>query len=542
MRAKSAGGFTLSVASLLAFAFAAGVLLRLYAPLWVCVVIATAAIICARHVDTRYRAATTILTAVFFLGAWRYDVELRVPRDDVSRLVSHASALQGVVASDPETNEARASFVLRVERARIPSGWVDASGRVMVSIYAGPGCAGMLESCNSDERLGLEYGDRIIMRARLYEPPAPSNPGGFSWKGYLTRKGIYVCASVHSWESVRVLPTRGGNIAVRFALRGRHALTDAVRRVYPWPESTVIAGMVLGTYAYLPLNVVRDFSRTGTLHLLAASGYNCWVVVFLLSPLLKRMRILPKWRGLVITGALAAYVLAVGGKPSLVRAALMASLALLAGFLNRAPDVKNLFFVAALIILAVEPSDLFDIGFQLSFLSVWGIINISPVLGAVVLLRRAGIVNSHACSNGKSLRQLSKKVIAGLGVTAIATLSAMLVTAPLIAYYFNYVSLAALPANLAVELGVPVVFGAGLLAPAAGWVPSAAQLIGYTGTVVTRGMLWIGSWLGSARFSALSVPSPPVFAVVVYYLILYGVLYRLRTLSCGSTGKRNSLV
>ncbi len=525
MRAKSAGCLTRSIAALLALAFAAGILLRLYVPLWVCAAVAVlGALVCTRVIQDKPRSTLGILAAVFFLGSWRYDVAVRAPTSDISRLISFVSAVQGAVASDPQTTGAHTSFVLLVERAKTFTGWVHATGRVMVNLYADCDSAYMRHFAVGAKLAGttLEYGDKIIMRARLYAPSPPTNPFGFSWKNYLSRKGIYTCASISHREQIQNLREQGGNALVRLVLRGRRALVDAIHRVYPSPENSVIAGMILGTYAYLPTDVLRDFCRTGTLHLLAASGYNCWILVFLLNPLLRWIKILPKWRWVAIIAALIFYVLAVGGKPSLVRAAVMASLGLLARFLKRAPDAKNLFFVAATVILAIEPSDLFDIGFQLSFLAVWGIINISPMLGAVKMLRSAGIVGLNAPRGRKSTSLLVRKILAGLGATAIATVSVMLVTAPVIAYYFNYVSLVALPANLAVELTVPLVFGAGLLSPVA------TEVLSYAGTAVTRIMLQVVSYLADLRFSALSVPSPPVLAIGGYYLLLYSVLCWLK--------------
>ncbi|MGB9619738.1 MAG: ComEC/Rec2 family competence protein, partial [Armatimonadota bacterium] len=187
-----------------------------------------------------------------------------------------------------------------------------------------------------------------------------------------------------------------------------------------------------------------------------------------------------------------------------------------------------LFFIAALVILIIDPANLFDVGFQLSFASVWAIIRVSPILGAKSLLNWAGLVEPGPQAR-LGVRFVLRKLGGVLGATAVATLAVTLVTAPVVAYYFNYVSLVSIPANMAVEFGVPVVFAVGFLSPVGAHFGFLGSLLGYVGDTTARAMLSVVDTLGDLRWSAVSVESPGVLAILGYYVILFGVLSYVRS-------------
>lgn len=504
----------------IAVAFAAGILAVEYSLLPVCFVVAACGAVLFWGRATRPARGIAVVAAVAFaVGAARYAVAREVPTDDVSRFIGSANAIRGTVASDPDVREGRTRLVFKVDSANLRQTWTQVTGRVMVTAY----------KQGDTKPINFEYGDRAVIRTRPYSPSEPSNPGRFSWRKYLSRQRIYACAGIYSPEQVTRLPHRKGNPLVSLALRAKNGLTRSIQRVYPDLEGSIIVGMVMGTYSHLPTDTLRDFSRTGTMHLLAASGYNCYVLLFILQPILKAIRVMPKCRSLAVIAAILFYLAMAGAKPSLVRAAVMGSLLLLARPLKRVPNTPSLFFTAGLLILALNPGDLFDIGFQLSFLAVWALIFVSPLIGARAVLEWAGLVDTKPLAQRKTRQVVLKKIAGALATTAIATVAVTIVTAPVVAYYFNYVSIVALPANMAVELGVPLVFGFGFLSPIAAHVPWLSDVIGFLGTWFVRGMLWIVSSLGSWRYAAVSVASPSPLAIAGYYAVLYAALSYLAT-------------
>ena len=185
--------------------------------------------------------------------------------------------------------------------------------------------------------------------------------------------------------------------------------------------------------------------------------------------------------------------------------------------------------------LLANPSYLFDIGFQLSFLAVWGLIAVAPVLET--LLRRTSLPRPAYPPRrrfgerwvSKVGRQAGSWLGRELASVGVATAAVSLATAPIVAYYFNYFSLVSVPANLAVAFAVPAVFLDSFLSPITAHIPHCAGWIGAIGTVSTRAMLSSVDYLGSMRYSALAVRSPGVPAIVGYYVILYAAAGYVRS-------------
>ncbi len=357
--------------AVVAVAFAAGILAGDRFGLAGCALVAaSAALLGLLMVPAQRRATLLLVAAVVVCGALRYAADRSVAPDDVSRFCRQVRAIEGTVASDiggaPDSR--RLSF--RVSRARVGDKWRAASGDVMVTMYLAP----------EQSLPRLEYGDRLRLAVHPYIPYEPTNPGQFSWKNYLERHGIYCCASVRDRSRVTVLSKSSSHSIVRAAFAGKRYLVSSIYRIHSREVASVMSGVVLGTYAYLDDDTLRDFTRTGTLHVLAASGYNCLVLLIIASPLLRLLRVLPRYRWGVMVLLIALYLLMVGPVPSMLRAAVMAILVLLAAPFKRVPDYKNLFYVAAFLVLLFNPSHLFDIGFQLSFLAVLGLIAVAPVL------------------------------------------------------------------------------------------------------------------------------------------------------------------
>ena len=123
---------------------------------------------------------------------------------------------------------------------------------------------------------------------------------------------------------------------------------------------------------------MRILSRHRDPHIIAISGFNVGIVVFTVLFLLKVLRIKRKYRYLLAIPILFIHMCAVGAQASVVRATLMAVVVLIGYLLERDTDIINSLSLAALIILGYNPRQIFDIGFQLSFVSLLGIVLLSP--------------------------------------------------------------------------------------------------------------------------------------------------------------------
>lgn len=506
-------------AAAVAIAFGIGIIAADIAGLLACITCSVLVILIATpFFKQRQRPVLAIIIVSFLIGAVRYAADKDIPPNDISCKTSQTKSFIGVIASDPETVPGRTRLEIRVESVKTDKGWIAATGRILTTAYSG------------ERSTELDYGDRVLINARPYTPYDPTNPGQFSWKQYLARNGIYTCATVRNQNDIIILKRRAGNPATMLALQLKQHIITSVRQLHPPKQASLITGMTLGTYSCLNPETVTHFQRTGTLHLLAASGSNCFLLIMLFTPLLKQFGVQPKHRHIILVFLLVIYLMIVGAKPSLMRATIMASLVLLALPLGRTANIKNIFYIAAIIVLMIAPSDIFDVGFQLSFLGVWALICVSPLIQKV--LEHFGWGQNNINTQNKKRISLAllygkfKGIISGV---LIGTIAVTIVTTPLIAYYFNYISLVALPANLALAAEVPFVFADGILSSTVAHIPELSYVFSLAGSFISNFLLETVGYFGSMRYSSISIPSPSITAIIGYYAILYVALSYIKS-------------
>ena len=203
-----------------------------------------------------------------------------------------------------------------------------------------------------------EYGDRLVISGTLQRQVINPWYSRFS----LIYPGIK-----------RV--TAGNNIFIGF----KNKLAVWYTRVLPEPEAGLLAGIVLGSKRGLPQDFWQALQKTGTLHIVVASGYNVTVVmgavVFLFAGILPRL-----WAMVLAMIAVGAYSIMAGLEPAIVRAAIMGTLAYFGQALGKPRDGVRLLAAAAGAMLLINPLFLFDVGFQLSVMATLGILLVCPRL------------------------------------------------------------------------------------------------------------------------------------------------------------------
>lgn len=231
-----------------------------------------------------------------------------------------------------------------------------------------------------------------------------------------------------------------------------------LEQVLPEPEASLAAGILLGVKRQMPQEFYQSLVKTGTLHIVAASGFNVMVVGGALMAILSRLL----GRGVGIGAGVAGiwlYVVLAGGSASVVRAGVMGSLTLMAYYWGRPTEAKRLLWVAAGVMLVFNPLYIVDIGFQLSVAATVGLLYFSP------------------------------RVNSWLGEYLYPTLAASVATAPIIWYHFGRLSLISPLVNLLV---LPAVPGVMLLAAITLVVP----WVGYLAYVPLWWMVTVIGWWG----------------------------------------------
>lgn len=361
--------------------------------------------------------------------------------------------IQGIITSDPSRGLRKTIFNFKTEKIISDKETQDIQGTVLAQVFAGG---------------RFSYGDELILEGNLRRPFNYTNSRNFSYREYLKRQGVYYILSIKKGNKIIFIKERQGSPLVFWAFRIKHKLMYIFDK-YLWPKNAqVLKGIVLGERQNFPEDIRQAFVQTGTAHIIAISGFNVGIIVFILLIFLKVLRIKRTLRYIVAIPILIIHCIAVGAGPSVVRATIMAIALLMSYLISREAHIINSLSLSALIILAFNPLQVFDAGFQLSFVSVLAIVILSPKIAGLFKTKPKG-------------SRLFRVIIDGFSVS----LSAWLVTSGFIAYYFRIISPITILANLIIvpltSLVITVAFSlclAGLLfAPLAYPVASTANFI-----------------------------------------------------------------
>ena len=425
-----------------------------------------------------------ICVLLLVLGVWRYQ---SVQPSDTSVWIqsfndSSEVTLLGQIVSDPE----RVGDTQRLEIGRLllDSPEADAqelAGKILVRTHRYP---------------EYHYGDQIEI---IGTPETPPEFEDFSYRDYLATRGIY---SLINFAQVRKLSSGNGNRIYATLLNFRHLLEEKISLVLPEPESSLIAGVVLGVKRNLPENFYEALQKSGTLHVIVVSGTNIvYVIAALLgtSGFLKR----PAQIFFAVLGVLA-YAIMVGGGASVWRATLMGLTVLLAAVLGRRRLAQEALFLSAATLLLANPLGLWQLGFQLSFAATAGIIFLQDLIES-------------------RLQAMPRWIKEGL----VTTLAAQIAVLPIITHNFQTFSLVSPLSNLLIFLLVPAItiMGAVLAFAALIWLPLGGLLAPLV-FVPAKLFVTIVKMSAQIPFAQVAVTKVPVFVWVGYYSVLAMIVIR----------------
>ena len=315
----------------------------------------------------------------------------------------------------------------------------------------------------------------LVATIRRPEPPE----GDFDERGWLHRQGIHVVLRAERW---RLAGYRGGLRGVADRLRAR--LAESLAPGIRGERRAVLAGIVLGEDEGLSSELRESFRASGLYHLLAVSGQNVALLaggVLALAWLLAVPRLVAEG---VILVAIAAYVVAVGWQPSVVRAGIAGALASLAWLASRQRDRWYCLLLGAAVLLAWNPYSLLEPGFQLSFLAV------AAIFVAVPHVARA--------LEGYPVPQALAAVVA-------VSLACGVATAPVVWLHFGAIPLYSIPANVLAAPVVGPLLGLGLVAAVVEPVlPSAAAAIAWVNGWLAEYLIWCARFVASLPYSQLT--------------------------------------
>ena len=372
------------------------------------------------------KLATWILLMICAIctGGYRWQAWTYLPETHIAGVTipPHPVAIAGTVQSVPEKKARSIQLQVNVTRLYLDEAPTPKTGLLLISL--------------PHDSAFPQAGDLIVITGLLRRPPSQQNPGSFDYGRYLRLKNIHLMLDAASWQ---LLDKAEPGFNHRFILPARQFIRQSID-TYVKSESSrsILSALLLGDTSTLADDIKTSFRNTGLMHVLAVSGLHVLlvglVVYGLLRPFLLRLHFswrYMEWTRMILTiSILAIYAQIAGGHASVVRAVIMASLMILGTIFQRSATSYQSLSVAALALLFIQPSFIFDVGFQLSFSAVLGILALTPHLKAMY-----------------AKRQVSPSVINLLDTTSVSV-AAMVGTFPVLIHHFGTVSFAGLILNL----------------------------------------------------------------------------------------------
>jgi competence protein ComEC len=411
--------------------------------------------------------------------------------------------LVGVVADEPDVRDTYQNLRLHAESLAMVSSDGDAEpGEDERSVKG----LVLVRAPRYPERA---YGERLAVSGELETPPVFE---GFDYRDYLARQGVY---STIRRPGIELIEAGQGSPfwAALYAFKAQAG--ETIAQILPEPYAALLTGILLGVEAGIPRELYERFNATGTSHIIVISGFNIAIVAGLL--ILVGTRLVGKRRAAWIAiGGIALYTLLVGADAAVVRAAIMGGLFVLALYLGRQSEVRTSLILAAIVMTAINPYVLWDVGFQLSFAATAGLIWLVPVLERVAERPLSALVGPGHARSGMRL----------LSAALLVTLAAQIATGPLIVYHFGRFSLISLLTNLLILPVQPLVMTAGGLATLAGmvWLP-AGQALSWLAWLPLAWTVWVVNRTAAAPLASVELGRFSPWLLAALYAGLAGLVW-----------------
>ncbi|MBO4282355.1 MAG: ComEC family competence protein [Bacteroidales bacterium] len=352
----------------------------------------------------------------------------------------------------------------------------------------------------------LAYGDVLHFSARLKEVAPPLNANEFPYRLYCLRRGMarqaYLSAS--QWEKTS---ENRGRLLLRRTACWRARIVQCLREGgLDAASKGLVSTMLLGDDSLLDPQLSASYASAGVSHVLCVSGMHVGIIYWLADSLLfflrrRRLRLL---KMLLVAAVIWLYACMAALTPSVVRSAVMFTFVAFGRVFRRQTPVYNSLLTSALLMLLINPLLLFEVGFQLSYLAVWGIVWVSPMLANLLPLRR--------------------RLPAYVWRLWSVSIAAQLFTFPLTVCCFHQFPLYFLLSNVVVVVLAPFVIGGALLHLSVSAFPLLSLGTGF----VLNKLVWLMnasvSWVEALPGSVLSGLFLDKAQVSLLYALLFAAL------------------
>ena len=467
-------------------------------------------------------------------GAIRLTTYYQAEPNDIRNFVAEErklATIRGVVITEPYTNKNQSwefarfshtdpagSFYLNLCEVEAVDGWAKASGTVRVQV--------------DEPVLDLKAGDYIQAYCWLDRFEKATNPGQFDVADYLARKNVFVAASVDSRNAIEILQGGSTDFFARIKSRAREiAVQSLLGSTYPQDENErLLQALVLGYKAEMDIATYEAFRRTGLLHFVCLSGMNFGIFVGMIWWMCKMAGLTRRIQAIVCIIATAAFVLVVPQNPPAFRAAIICLVFCLSFFFRRQPSHFNSLALAAVILLMIKPTDLFDVSYQLSFAAALGILLLAKRINSYISEKVTALFEALMTGRPPSYFRIVSGIMSPVITVFAVSLSAWMASAGILLYNFYTIQpLTSIWTVIASPL-IAVISFLGYLKLLIGLaLPTAASILNMIIKPLSSLLIWLVKYIAQRDSSQVLMGHVLVWLIVFYYCtILFTVFIHFK--------------
>ncbi|MGI6425287.1 MAG: ComEC/Rec2 family competence protein [Tepidanaerobacteraceae bacterium] len=303
---------------------------------------------------------------IFFFGTFYYNLKLHRIMGTITDYVDNNKTIVGVIANAPTITRDRVIYDVKALYIKENVHYKNVTGKIRVSTIL------------DDNQSKYNYGDVIKFSGELKTPQGRRNPNGINYRAYLLQKGIV--ATAFSRE-IEIIGKQNTNPLMRAAFSMGQRLTDFYEANLPSNISSLMVGIALGIKDNIPRETMEAVKNGGVAHVLAVSGLHMGIIYAALNFLFSKFRFSNIFSFIIGSLTFVFYSIMAGLSPSVIRAAIMIMVFMLAKIVGRENDSLNTLCLSSTILLLLNPLTLFSVSFQLSYSAVLGIILFLIILG-----------------------------------------------------------------------------------------------------------------------------------------------------------------
>ncbi|MFH1036830.1 MAG: ComEC/Rec2 family competence protein [Patescibacteria group bacterium] len=442
----------------------------------------------------KYKRFAVIGFSVLFLvlGIWRHgNVVWGIANNELKNFndAREKITLVGIVSGEPEIGAGNIKLVIDSQQLIFNNGNIGISGKILVTTNRYP---------------DYKYGDKLKIVGNLKTPS--DDVEGFNYRDYLLKDGIY---SVMAWPGIELISESQGNVFYEYLFSFKGKLKESINKAMSPPQSALLEALFFGDEENISKEWKNKFNLTGTRHITAVSGMNITIICFLI---LNFLLILGFWRNqafYISVILIILYILMVGAPASAVRAGIMGLLFLAGQHFGRASTASRAIAFASTFMLALNPLLLkLDVGFQLSFLAVMGLIYLQPMF-----------------------LELFKKIPNNFQIrySLAATISAQIFTLPVLIYNFGRIPITSPLTNVLIVPFLSLITILGFAFAFLGIIiPLFGQILSWPAWLFLTYITETIDFFSRIEFVSISVTNISWFWLVTFYLILGFVIWRIQ--------------